>query len=288
MKKRSSYGSQGNNKYKMKKNLLNCVIVIPIHKENPCNDEVLSIKQCASVLYKHHICFVCPETLNVSSYISIFADRKNTTSVERFPSKFFDGIKGYNLLMLDRRFYERFAEYKYMLIYQLDAWVFRDELDEWCNKGFDYIGAPWIEKDDRGELQLTGVGNGGFSLRRVQHFIDVLSYKGPVRKASQLNLPPTLKNKIYKFFYSFGYQNTISYYKKDPTLYEDIFLSIFLSNTKLRAKMPTPEEAAFFAFEKHPTLLNSKTSRLPFGCHAWRKYEYDTFWNNYITPITQQ
>lgn len=190
--------------------------------------------------------------------------------------------------MLDRSFYERFAEYKYMLIYQLDAWVFRDELDEWCSKGYDYIGAPWIEKDDRGDLQLTGVGNGGFSLRRVQHFIDVLSYKGPVHNASQLNLPPTIKNCIYKFFYSIGYQNTISYYKKDPTLYEDIFLSIFLSNTKLRAKMPTPEEAAFFAFEKHPTLLYSKTSRLPFGCHAWRKYEYDTFWNDYITSITQQ
>lgn len=265
---------------------MRCIIVIPIHKSTPTENELLSLRQCASVLKKHPICIVCPDGLDVSQYIADLSNANTNFSVEHFPQRFFDGIKGYNLLMLDRSFYERFAAYKYMLIYQLDAWVFRDELDEWCNKGYDYIGAPWIEKDDRGDLQLTGVGNGGFSLRRVQHFIDVLSYKGPVRKASQLNLPSTLKNKIYKFFYSIGYQNTISYYKKDPTLYEDIFLSIFIANTKLRAKMPTPDEAAFFAFEKHPTLLYYKTCRLPFGCHAWRKYEYDSFWNNYITPIS--
>lgn len=266
---------------------MRCIIVIPIHKSTPTEDELLSLRQCASVLKKHPICIVCPDGLDVSQYIVVLSDANTIISVERFQQQFFDGIKGYNLLMLDRRFYERFAEYKYMLIYQLDAWVFRDELDEWCNKGFDYIGAPWIERDNRGDLQLTGVGNGGFSLRRVQHFIDVLSYKGPVRKASQLNLPPTIKSCIYKFFYSIGYQNTISYYKKDQTLFEDIFLSIFLANTKLRAKMPTPEEAVFFAFEKQPSFLYSKIGKLPFGCHAWRKYEYDTFWNNYITPITQ-
>ena len=260
-----------------------CTIVIPAHKSTLTEDEFLSLRQCTCLMKKHPICIVCPDGLDVSQYDKVFMDTGVGVSVERFPKRFFDGIKGYNLLMLDKRFYERFAEYKYMLIYQLDAWVFRDELDEWCSKGYDYIGAPWIEKDDRGELQLTGVGNGGFSLRRVQHFIDVLSYKGPVRKASQLNLPPTLKNKIYKFFYSIGYQNTIPYYKKDPTLYEDILLSIFLANTKLRAKMPTPEEAACFAFEKQPSFLYHKIGKLPFGCHAWRKYEYDLFWNNHIT-----
>lgn len=266
----------------------NNVIVIPIHKEYPTLDELISLQQCISVLGKHPICFVCPTNLNINVYCDIFSKSDADWSVERFPSKFFDGIKGYNLLMLDRRFYERFASYKYMLIYQLDAWVFRDELDEWCSKGYDYIGAPWIENDDRGDLQLTGVGNGGFSLRRVQHFINVLSYKGPVRKASQLNLPPTLKNKIYKFFYSLGYQNTISYYKKDPTFYEDIFLSIFLSNTKLKAKMPTSDEAAHFAFEKHPTFLYSKIGELPFGCHAWMKYEFESFWHNHIKTKPNQ
>lgn len=258
------------------------IIVIPIHKSTPTEDEMMSLRQCALVFKGHPICIVCPKELNVTTYCNVLSYFEANWTIERFQPQFFDGIRGYNLLMLDKAFYKRFADYQYMLMYQLDAWVFRDELDYWCNKEYDYIGAPWIETNKNGELVLTGVGNGGFSLRRVQHFIDVLSHKGPVRNSSQLNISPSFKNNIYKLFYSLGYQNTISYYKKDPTLFEDIFLSIFLSNTKLRANTPSPDEASRFAFEKQPSFLFSKNGQLPFGCHAWKKYEYDSFWINYI------
>lgn len=258
------------------------IIIIPLYQQIPNNWESFSFEQCCKIFHKHPICIVTHSRVDISIYQNIALKKGIKIIKEDFDKSFFTNIKGYNLLMLDKTFYKRFAEYQYMLIYQLDAWVFRDELDEWCAKGYDYIGAPWVEKDNEGNLTLTCVGNGGFSLRRVKHFIDVLTYKGPVRKASQLNLPPSLKNNIYKLFYSLGYQNTIEYYKKDPTLYEDIFLSIFLSNTKLRAKMPRPEEASLFAFEKHPSFLFSKNGKLPFGCHAWRKYEYESFWVNYI------
>ena len=263
------------------------IIVIPIHKERPSSDELMSLQQCISVLKSHPICIVCPKSLDIYFYGDTLSKSEATWFVERFPNAFFDGIKGYNSLMLDKSFYKRFAKYQYMLIYQLDAWVFRDELDYWCEQGYDYIGAPWLEEGSEGKIQLTGVGNGGFSLRRIQHFINVISHKGPVRSADQLNLSPTLKNKIYKFLYSLGYQNTIKYYKKDATLYEDIFLSTFLSNTKLCAKVPTPETAARFAFEKHPSFLYDFTGQLPFGCHAWRKYEYEGFWYQFINAHNQ-
>lgn len=261
---------------------LKSIVVIPVHKELPTSEERKSLQQCATVLRGHPICFVCPEGLNTTQYSNTLSDHGVNWMTERFPVCFFDGISGYNQLMLDKSFYSRFTDYQYILIYQLDAWVFRDELDEWCGKGYDYIGAPWIEKDNDGNLLLSGVGNGGFSLRRVQHFIDVLSYRGPVRNGNQLKLEPNLKNKLYRFFYSLGLQNTIKYYKKDPTLYEDIFLSIFLSNTKLKANMPDPETACGFAFEQYPSFLYNRTNKLPFGCHAWRKYEYDAFWHQFI------
>ena len=35
-----------------------------------------------------------------------------------------------------------FLEYQYMLIYQLDAFVFEDKLDYFCELGYDYIGIP--------------------------------------------------------------------------------------------------------------------------------------------------
>lgn len=63
-----------------------------------------------------------------------------------FPDTYFKGIAGYNRLMMSPEFYETFAQWEYILIYQTDAWVFSDRLSEWCSKGYDYIGAPWIPK----------------------------------------------------------------------------------------------------------------------------------------------
>lgn len=259
-----------------------CLVIIPIHKESPNDKELSSFAQCCQILGKHPICIVTHKGINIGQYEDTASKYNINLLREDFDSSFFSSLAGYNLLMLESSFYARFANYKYMLIYQLDAWVFRDELENWCNKGYDYIGAPWLEPDGNGVLRFAGVGNGGFSLRRVQHFIDVLSYKGPVRNGRQLQLKPTLKNTVFRWFYSMGYQNTIEYYKKDPTLYEDVFLSIFLQNTKLRAKIPEPETASLFAFEKQPSYLYNKIGHLPFGCHAWKKYEYDSFWNQYI------
>ena len=42
--------------------------------------------------------------------------------------------------MVSPLFYLNFKKYRYLLIYQLDALVFRDELLEWCSKEIDYIG----------------------------------------------------------------------------------------------------------------------------------------------------
>lgn len=258
------------------------VVVIPLYESLPDQWQQKSFEQCCKVLRKHNICIVTHNDVDIKEYQNIASQYGVNIKKECFDASFFSSIAGYNLLMLDKSLYQRFANYNYMLIYQLDAWVFRDELDEWCSKGYDYIGAPWIEKDSNGNLIMAGVGNGGFSLRRTQHFIDVLSYKGPVRPANQLNIKPTLKNELYKFLYSLGYQNTISYYKKDETLFEDILLSIFLKDTKLRANTPDAETAAHFAFEKHPSFLYTLTKQLPFGCHAWQKYEYNVFWSQYI------
>lgn len=259
------------------------IIIIPLYKSTPTEAEIASFNQCLSILGKYRICIVTYKDVDINKYNDISTTYKIKIYREDFDALFFANITGYNQLMLSKEFYKRFSDYEYMLIYQLDAWVFRDELNNWCDQGYDYIGAPWISKDEKGYYHFAGVGNGGFSLRRVRHFIDTLSYKGPVKDGNNLKLKPSLKNRIYKFFYSLGYQNTINYYKKDPTLFEDVFLTIFLNNTKLQANTPSALTAANFAFEKEPTYLYSITKQLPFGCHAWQKYEYDCFWFNHIS-----
>lgn len=45
---------------------------------------------------------------------------------------------------------------------------------------------------------------------------------------------------------------------------------------------PSPREALFFALERFPKELYAIIQRLPFGCHAWRKYEYESFWREVI------
>lgn len=265
---------------------MNNIVVVPLYQSNPDQWQRRSFEQCCRVLGRHPICIATHNGVDISLYLKIASKYGVTIIKEAFDAAFFVSIIGYNQLMLNKDFYKHFAKYQYLLIYQLDAWVFRDELDYWCEKGYDYIGAPWLEENENGELVFAGVGNGGFSLRRVHHYIEVLSYKGPVRNANQLGLKPTLKNRIYKTFYSLGYQNTLAYYKKDETLFEDIFLCTFLANTKLYAKVPDAETASLFAFEKQPSFLFSRTRQLPFGCHAWQKYEYDKFWKNYIVPFS--
>jgi hypothetical protein len=45
--------------------------------------------------------------------------------------------------------------------------------------GYDYIGPPWIQGPDLPWLKESGVGNGGFSLRKVESFLKLLNSAVP-------------------------------------------------------------------------------------------------------------
>jgi hypothetical protein len=147
-------------------------ILIPIYKEELSPDEYTSLRQCLSVLSKYPITLICPKSLKLDNYFNEFADFK----VEVFDDSFFTSIDGYNKLMMSKQFYHRFLNYEYILIYQLDAYVFRDELKYWCNLNFDYIGAPWLYEKG-GKLVISGIGNGGLSLRNTNKLLNYLTSK---------------------------------------------------------------------------------------------------------------
>ncbi len=49
-----------------------------------------------------------------------------------------------------------------------------------------------------------------------------------------------------------------------------------------KSRVPPPQQAAFFSFERRPNLLYTWTEKkLPFGCHAYKKYNSD-FWQSHI------
>ena len=120
----------------------NIVVVIPVYKTFVTKVDIASLKQCLKVLNKYHICLICHTKLDLSGYKSCFLDNQVDFCVRYFDEQYFDSVRSYNTLMLSADFYRSFRKYQYMLIYQLDAFVFEDQLEYWCNKGYDYIGAP--------------------------------------------------------------------------------------------------------------------------------------------------
>lgn len=251
-----------------------CAIVIPVYKDCIDRYEELSFRQCLKVLYRYPIFLLTHEHLDTSVYDNIAKDNNVKLDRSFFADEYFGSIAGYNSLLKSKQFYNAFEAFRYILIYQLDAFVFKDELEYWCKQGYDYIGAPWMVNDsgDMMDKSMWTVGNGGFSLRKISHCLKVLSWKGPVMKYTGLKYLP----------YKLGWKNNIGYFKKSK-LNEDGLFSGLLTPSYIHYNVPSPEKAAHFAFERFPTFLYDMCGRqLPFGCHAFLKFEYNEFWKQFI------
>jgi hypothetical protein len=235
------------------------IIIIPIYKEKLTEPESLSFRQCCNVLGKYQFSLVCSNNINLEEYINILKNFNIQYSIEIFDTKFFKSTRTYNSLMLSLGFYKRFIDYDFMLIYQLDAYVFRDDLEKWCQMGYDYIGAPLISKFSiflNGKNILKNTLNGGFSLRKVSSFIKVLINNNG-------------ENRILSKFIRGGRN-------------EDEFFSLYANKVDTGFKVAPPEVAMDFSFERSPEKLYKLTNcKLPFGCHAWEKYNLK-FWKNFI------
>jgi hypothetical protein len=248
-------------------------IVIPLYKSNLHRDEILSLQQCCSVLSRYPIVLVKPETLDITNLQRQYPQLE----VESFPDDFFRDLESYNRLMLSPLFYERFLDYEYILIYQLDAFVFRDELESWCRKSYDYIGAPWIPrgrfwKEVRDTFnQLIGnhkrvlqrtiyykVGNGGFSLRRTRTFHQIADQE---KILIDSYLQPVLNRKYMP---------------------EDVFWALEPHRKQYDFSIPGYKEALLFSFDKYPANCFRITKTIPFGCHAWNRSKAFPFWKKYI------
>lgn len=264
-------------------------IVIPIYRE-PTPDELVSLHQCCTVLSRYPMIIVAPEGFSLATYESLWQSYGLTFSIEYFDSVFFQNIAGYNRLMLSEEFYLRFEQYDYILIYQPDAYVFEDQLDRWCQKRYDYIGAPLVGQhtDDLFSPSLSlRVGNGGFSLRKVQAYLNYFNGKQYVFTPKQLINKIGVWQKPYTrifvwLFMLLGWRNTPKSVAAHWQYNEDDFWSGILDDSNYALLKPTPQEALLFAFERFPAEMYAITQKLPFGCHAWKKYQYDEFWKQYI------
>lgn len=254
----------------------NVSIVIPLYTTSLTINEWKSIDRCVDFMgNRYEIILAVPYNLDLTP---IFSRYGREFATERFDDEYFKSIDGYNRLMMSTEFYARFLKYEYILIYQADCYIFEDKLEEWCAKGYDYVGAPWISsarymkryyqlymafrkrfcgKYSRVHLRLS-VGNGGFSLRRSSLFHDL----------------------------TIELQDVIKYYisRKGPALFnEDVFWSIEPNRNEMRMKIPTYNEALSFSFDNHPNVAYAITGgKLPMGCHGWTKKRFLKFYKDKI------
>jgi len=216
---------------------MRATVVIPIYKDTLNPFEEISLQQVRKILYNYQIIFIAPK--NVS-----FKYLNNNDIVIRFNPKYFISKYAYNELMLSPNFYKIFLESDYILIYQLDAFVFYDMLEYFCQLNYDYIGAPWpymwIYSYNN---QHIHVGNGGFSLRKVQSCYNILKQ----------------------------YNKQVEYYLNNH-FNEDVFFSHCSMYNNFNV---APINIAYqFSMEFRPSRSIKKNKNiLPFGCHGWYTYE---------------
>lgn len=251
-------------------------IIIPVYHADLSEEEAISLTQCMKVLSEYQIIIIKPVGLNIDRILSEYP----SLTVELFPDNCFSNLRAYNKMVLEESFYRRFSQYQYVLIYQLDAYVFKDELLCWASKGYDYIGAPWVpsssslltgygrfilffkrvmytvlgnEKRKSKKYRNYQIGNGGLSLRKVSKMIEITHF----------------------------YKSKIDLYLDDNKIFypEDVFLLLELNSRGHRLYKPRFAEALKFSVEENPEwAYHYNGDRLPFGCHAWSHKSYQNFW----------
>lgn len=224
------------------------IIVVPIYR--PISDMVerFSFIQLQNILGHYPICLVMPakmrNTFNVPS--SCLAEYFND---ENFLSR-----ATYSEMLLSEEFYQRFSSYEYMLIYQLDAFVFSDQLSYFCSWGYDYIGAPWPRK--MWVCKKASVGNGGFSLRKISSCIRVIKERDRIEQI-------TGEGALF-------------------ARAEDNFFAACGILSGLSFRIPTISEALKFSVEWNVAkIYNKLENNLPFGCHGWHRDSYE-YWRPHI------
>ena len=150
-------------------------------------------------------------------------------------------------------------------------------IGEWYEKGYDYVGAPWLQRPvyrfplisqvmrlrylyqkrkglpSKQDL-YDKVGNGGLSLRKVE---------------SHHRVTLEQRERIC-FFLS---QRHYHLYNED----------VFWATEANGFSYPDSLEALRFSFDKYPAYcywLNKR--QMPFGCHAWYKRKMRGFWKRFI------
>ena len=139
-------------------------IIIPVHRNELNVYEKISLEQLATVVSdKYDTFIVTHDELDIIPYLEFVPYAKKET----FDKDYFTSFANYNKLCMSECFYERFSQYEYMMIYQTDACIFRDNMQEFIKLGYNWYGAP-IQTEPY-------LYNGGFNIRKIARCREICS-----------------------------------------------------------------------------------------------------------------
>lgn len=262
------------------------IIAIINHKPELSDYEKISLRQCLNVLGNYPIWMVVPESLDISRIKTEF----DSLRILRVKDRYLSNYRNFNRFKINPMIYRYFSQYEYLLYYELDAFVFADFLKYWCTQGYDFIGAPWLSRLQSGNIRFDGVGNGGFSLRRISAHLSVLYTYKKCKKNSEILASYrmlNIKGKIRYFpqllMLLIGLKGNTHWWFNDYEENEDKFWSQAVPIAIPDFKVADPMTALKFSFELLPEeLYKLNDQQLPFGCHSWYKDEQLSFWKQFI------
>jgi hypothetical protein len=259
-------------------------IVIPLsNRAELTSSELVSLRHLREHLDHYDKFLVIPEGLQISL---------DGFGIKRFSPDFFGSADNYKRMVLSRGFYDAFSDYEYMLTYHLDALVFSDELLKWCDRGYDLIGPPWVAHPDaptNGTVYEGAVGNTGFCLKKVETFRKLFDsnklapqpfkrWRGQLAKRVRAGERNPLKLAQALLPRENGIHSELAEWKWS----EERFLITRASHYLPGFRAAPLEEALEFGFEVVPSYCyRLNQNRLPFGCHAWERYDR-AFWEPFL------
>ena len=259
----------------MKKHQVSIVLIT--EKNRLTSYEEISLKRALEVFSDYNTYLVISEETDPCNFLDT-----DQVTVIKLTECHFRSVNSYSKLLLSDFFYKQFIDSEYILVYQLDCFVFKNNLSDFLT--YDYIGAPWFNSQNHAgnaiirtllfrkpltsfrliiswylRKKTSGVGNGGLSLRRVDKFIEI-----------------TADRRIKKI---------ISTWIKCKRPHEDVFYSFIVPLYIKNFKIADIASATKFSFETYPReCYKLNHHELPFGCHAWAKHDID-FWREIFSTF---
>ena len=189
-------------------------------------------------------------------------------------------------MMISPMIYKKFSPHSHVLIHEPDAIVLNDELEFWCHKSYDFIGAPWFKEGSNNDNIAYKVGNFGFSLINVKKANEITNSNK--RWYPYINIARDIfrgicgkKEFLKKGFNGLGAQGKL---KNAHRLFDencDVFWCNLIPKLKMNFKIAPIAEAAQFSWEAEPKKCQRIGSKnTPFGIHAWAGWDPE-----FIVPI---